>query len=238
MNVCFKFESKFIEMKKIFFVLIISLSSALSVKAQAALGITPFGIFISNGSVHYGDSINFYFRIQNKGTEPYSGQIVIDYLINDSLSGELDSLTTNFLIPAGDSVSVYVENWIVTSDLCSVGDNIVVIWPVALEPNVPTTDSASVHFNVLDNVGIEENHLNEDIKVYYDPVAENLIFDYGEFKNHVAKIELFNLYGTELVSYIVQRDQISLINYNSQLYFLKIILNDGRSVTFKIIKLR
>ncbi|MCY7408683.1 MAG: hypothetical protein LH473_00275 [Chitinophagales bacterium] len=225
-------------MKKIFFVLILFLSSVLTVKAQAELGITPLGIFISNGSVYFGDSINFYFRIQNTGSEPYSGNIVIYYSVNDSLQGELDSLTTNYFIAPGDSVSVYVENWVVTTSICSVGDNIVVIWPVALEPNVPTSDSASIHFNVINNVGIEDNSFEKIIKIKYASDLETIYLDYGGLEDEIVCLELFSMNGIELLNYIKPPDQISLKTFSPQLFVLKIVLKDGRSASFKVIRPR
>jgi hypothetical protein len=87
-------------------------------------------------------------------------------------------------------------------------------------------------------LSIDDNELNEKIKVYPNPVSDILTINFGEVHSKI-NIEIFNVIGQKINTLKFENKQTMMVNINSLsngIYFFKIKTDSINSVEFKIIK--
>lgn len=87
--------------------------------------------------------------------------------------------------------------------------------------------------NKQDFLGNVEVYNQGEIKIYPNPVKENLYIDTD---SQIEKIELFNIIGQKLKEFGASTKTLNLSNEAKGIYILKIQLKNGKTETKKIIK--
>jgi hypothetical protein len=105
--------------------------------------------------------------------------------------------------------------------------------------NNEANNTACVPITIVDStLTIDDNKLNEKIKVYPNPVNDILTVNLGEVHSKI-NIEIYNIIGQRINSLKFENEQIILVNttyLSNGIYFFKIHTDTINSVEFKIIK--
>ena len=85
--------------------------------------------------------------------------------------------------------------------------------------------------------GVEENNIQHIIKIYPNPVTESFLLDLGEVFSYVS-VDVFNVSGQVIFNknYFNESDVSITLNGAPGLYFVKVTMDDGQTISMKIIK--
>ncbi|MDD3875798.1 MAG: T9SS type A sorting domain-containing protein [Bacteroidales bacterium] len=89
------------------------------------------------------------------------------------------------------------------------------------------------------NVGITENNLMNQIKIYPNPTVSNLFIEFPNQNCIEYDLELYSNIGDRLIlmkGLHLNKFEMPLIRFRNGLYFIKITTSDGQSLVKKIIK--
>ncbi len=222
-------------MKK-FVLLFFIIGCTYCVQAQAILGILNDTVLVVPDSVGFFQNVSFSFKVINQGDSTFSGSFLVQYSVNDSMPDNLDSFTNNIVILPGDTSSLQISNnHLVTPALYAIGDNIVVIWPVALGQTLPPGDSGTTHVYVDTALGIGDPSPAKNIHAYYDPLSKNILIRYTNATD-IAEVSCYSLLGERIRNYHFPVNKISLKEDAPQIFLLVIRTRQGDQVCFKILR--
>lgn len=218
----------------LFLLLLVCLASP-KAYSQAELGIFAQDVTAVPSTVSLGDSVKFSFEVENKGNATYTGMIAI-WVQYDSSNGIADiyDFYVDSLIPNG-TINLLVADH-VTNAKYDIGDNTILIWPRADNPNTPTSDTSSVEVTVADTGanGIDDE-LRKRLKVFPNPNNGQLHLRYEGFIRNIEYVRLLNMQGQEVFHSKQPVYSIDLTQRPQGVYFLDIRYSDGLRGTYRIL---
>lgn len=194
-------------------------------------------------------STNYYVPIGPKPTKLFGWYI---------FQNNLDILTFNVSVKSGGNVigtGVFTSTNTVTAytqfsinitytsaaipDSFSIGLSINYAGPQFTKPGHLGTYFIVDNLSFDINVGLDENYKNDHLKVYPNPANTFLTFQNLEEANRISEIEVFDTKGELQKKYLVNEKtfRLDIHDYNSGLFFYKLIFNDGKTVMQKFVKL-
>lgn len=204
-------------------------------QAQPSLGIFSNSIIVSQDTVSFNDTVSFTFDVINTGDQVFFGKVIINYSVNNIFQGMLDSTNGNVQIDSLQSLQVTVTNHEITPPMYTVGDNIVVIWPVA--EDVPTTDSGLTHIIVDTPLATGPPILRQQIKAFYKSGVQSLFIDYGNMISQIQDVTCYSILGEQTMKYNYPVNEISFAENSSEITLLVIRIREGETISFKILRL-
>lgn len=205
-------------------------------QAQPSLGIFSNSISVApNTEVNFNDTVTISFDVTNTGNQNFNGQIDIFYTINNIDQGELDSTNGNVPIDSGLSLQLIVENHVITPLKYAIGDNIVVIWPVA--GGVPTSDSGIVFIHVDTPLAVGPPILRQQVKVFYINGYQSLFIDYGDMISQIEDVSCYSILGQQTRKYNYPVSKISFAESLPKVFLLVIRTKEGETISFKILRI-
>lgn len=206
-------------------------------QAQPSLGIFSNSIVVTpNFIVALNDTVSIKFDVSNTGNQSFTGSVTIYYSVNDSFQGVLDTLNSNTQIDSFQSFQVTVSNYVINPDKYAIGDNIVVIWPVADNLNVVTTDSGTTDIVVDTSQGIGSPLLRQ-IKVFYKIGDPSLFINYGNMISQIKDVTCYSILGQPTAKYNYAVNKISPAENSVEIFLLVIRTREGESIAFKILRM-
>jgi hypothetical protein len=205
--------------------------------AQPALGVGFPPLTITPDSVTFNQTVQISVFIDNKGDTLFSGTFQLYISVNGDSATLLD--TTHYFanLQSFDSIQVLITDYEITPPSYTIGDNIVVIWPVADLPGVPTTDSGRTHVHVDTALGLGPPLLLEQIKVYYRNSDHDWVIDYGSALSFIRDVTCYSILGQQISKYNYPVNQISFSQRSSQIALLVIRTKQGETISFKILRM-
>jgi hypothetical protein len=205
-------------------------------QAQASLGIFNVSIVVNPDTVAFNDTVSISFDVVNTGDQFFVGVFNVDYAVN-SFQGVLDSFSNNVFIDTIQPFHVVVPDHIVSPDKYAIGDNIVVIWPVAQDPNVVTTDSGETNIYVDTLLGIGSPAIKARIKVFYKSNDHSLFINYGDLVTQIKDVTCYSILGDQIKKYNHAVSEIFFAENSPQVFLLVIRTKQGETVSFKILRM-
>ena len=206
-------------------------------QAQPSLGIFSNSISVVPNPVNFNQTVTFTFDVVNTGNSFFNGSFSIYYAVNDSFQGVLDSLVNNYQIDIGESAQVIIENQEITPLKYAIGDNIVVIWPVAWDGNTLTTDSGTVIIVVDTALAIGPPILKQQIRVFYKSGDQSLFIDYGDMISQIKDVSCYSILGRQTRKYNYPVSKISLAESSPKVFLLVVRTKEGETISFKILRI-
>jgi hypothetical protein len=185
-------------MKKTFLLLTgIALLTTFSNKTQAQF----IGTFSIEQVIGLPDTLNangtysFAFQVRNVGNTLYSGSINFDFYVDSMTPGTSQSFGVNQVggFTPGDSAIVPVTyTFSISNNTFNIGDNVVVVWPRAINPN-SAADSLTFHVYIANLNSLEESGKTADLKIFPNPAKDFVTFT--SEKNTIEEVKLYDMSG-------------------------------------------
>jgi hypothetical protein len=175
----------------------IALLTAFSNKARAQF----MGTFSIEQVIGLPDTLNangtysFAFQVRNVGNSLYSGSINFDFYVDSMTPGTSQSFGANQVggFTPGDSAIVPVTyNFNINNSTFNIGDNVVVVWPRAINPN-SAADSLTFHVFITNLNSIDESDKTADLKIFPNPANDFVSFT--SEKNTIEEVKLYDMSG-------------------------------------------
>ncbi len=183
--------------KSVLILTVITILSAFSKKTQAQFN----GTFSIEQVIGLPDTLNangtysFSFQIRNVGNTLYSGSINFDFFVDSMIPGNTESFGANQVgsFAPGDSAIVPVTyNFSISNNTFNIGDNVVVVWPRAINPN-SAVDSLTFHVFITNLNSVEESDKTADLKIFPNPAQDFVSFT--SEKNRIEEVKLYDMSG-------------------------------------------
>ncbi len=217
-------------MKKVLLA-IFALSLSSSVFAQTNISITNVTLI---DTAYLNQTIPMSISFTNNAATDFTGTLAAKATvqgtpINDLITG------SSFTIAASATTQFTGLQFLISvSNSFTLGDNVVVIWPVAMSAvDTLIGDTVQEHVHVLFPNGVNDLKLNSEL--FVGSVSKNQIVIFNQTQIAIAESNIYDLNGKRIENLSGDRNQIQLENISSGIYLLEIKLNDGRKGTFKII---
>jgi len=188
-------------------------------------------------TVNYNANLNHSFAINITGGAPFTGTV---YLIAgvDSSSGMLSIDTIgsrNVVNKQNDTIMFTINETYNNANAYRFGGNVVVIWPVAATLTT-YLDTFKTNVFIQQGVGVNENqHLYNAISVYPNPSKNYININQTDQKIYVKRVRIYN-FGGRLIYDEKFRSKIDVSKLLPGLYLLRLHLNDGEALNYKLLK--
>lgn len=186
-------------------------------------------------TLHANSAYAFGFQVVNVGNTVYSGTISFDFLTSLSQPGNAQTFGTGQVgsFAPDDSVSIPVTyTFSINSNTFDIGDNVVVVWPRAINNN-SAADSLTFHVFITNLNGVEEsNKANTDLKIFPNPANDFVSFTSD--KREVEEVRFYDVSG-KLVLHSKDNMNIFTGQLIRGLYITETTLSDGIIIRRKII---
>ncbi|GDX51711.1 hypothetical protein LBMAG27_07580 [Bacteroidota bacterium] len=217
-------------MKKVLLVLFV-LSLSTSVFAQTDISITNVNLV---DTAYLNDNPQLSLSFTNNAAVDFTGSIEAKATVQGH---PIPDLITASSLPIAAGVSTQFTGMsllIAASNYFTLGDNVVVIWPVAMT-TIDTTVGDTVHQNVhvLFPNGINDPSLTGKVLIF--SVAKNQFHIINQTQSVIAESNIYDLSGRRIENLIGDNNQVQLENISSGIYLLEVKLSDGRKANFKIL---
>jgi hypothetical protein len=175
----------------------IAILTAFSNKTQAQF----MGTFSIEQVIGLPDTLNangtysFAFQVRNVGNTLYSGSMNFDFYVDSMTPGTSQSFGANQVggFTPGDSAIVPVTyNFNINNSTFNIGDNVVVVWPRAINPN-SAADSLTFHVFITNLNSIDESDKTADLKIFPNPANDFVSFT--SEKNTIEEVKLYDMSG-------------------------------------------
>lgn len=175
----------------------IALLTTFSNKARAQF----LGTFSIEQVIGLPDTLNangtysFAFQVRNVGNTLYSGSINFDFFVDSMTPGTTETFGANQVggFTPGDSAIVPVTyNFSISNNTFNIGDNVVVVWPRAINPN-SAADSLTFHVYIANLNSVEESNKAADLKIFPNPAQDFVSFT--SEKNIIEEVKLYDMSG-------------------------------------------
>lgn len=170
---------------------------------------------------------SFAFLVKNVGNTLYSGSINFDFRVNGSPGGNIQSFGANQVggFTPGDTVLVPVTyNFSINNNTFNIGDNVVVVWPRAINAN-SAADSLTFHVYLTNINNIDENEkTNSDLKIFPNP-ADDFV-NFISVKKSIDEVKLYDITG----KLILRNKTVAKIftgNFIQGIYIAEVRFTDG-----------
>jgi hypothetical protein len=211
--------------------------NAFAIHAQVSLGISHI-IYFYPDTVNHGDSINYTAFVKNYGPSTFNGDIKVHTAVLDTANGSLNivgidtTLYNTANLSANDSVSVYI-NGVCDSTNYRKGNNIVVIWPSAV--NATTRDSVHDTVYVRELSSVKTIIVSKHLKLYPNPVNNIGYIHEENYQNTFETIIITDQVG-RIVKTIKYSEFIDFTGMQSGIYYLA-ISSKSLTTVLKVIKI-
>lgn len=138
---------------------------------------------------------SFAFQVRNVGNTLYSGSINFDFYVDSMVPGTTQSFGANQVggFAPGDSAVVPVTYlFSINNSTFNIGDNVVVVWPRAINPN-SAADSLTFHVFITNLNSVEESNKAADLKIFPNPAQDFISFT--SEKNTIEEVKLYDMSG-------------------------------------------
>ena len=206
-------------------------------QAQPSLGIFQDSVVVTPDTVIFNQHITIAYKVVNTGNQNFVGTFKVYYSVNNNFQGILDSFNANVQIDTSLSFQVIDTTHTITPPMYAVGDNIVVIWPVADDGNIVTTDSGKTNIYVDSLLGIGSPVLKEQIKVFYRNADQSLLIDYGKLISQIRDVTCYSILGEQIKKYNYATGEIPFAKNSPQIFLLTIRTKEGETISFKILRM-
>ncbi len=214
------------------------LAAFLVLRAPAAHAQASFGF--SSFTQYCGDTVEYsehYFgeaQLKNYGNTTFNGPLLLLYSVNGLVSDDtLFSINLHNFHPGDYITNVPVNMHVSAFENFGFGDNIVVIWPVAL--GNPVHDSLKRHVVVRDPLGISTPTSAAGISVWNSHARLHLI--YHDPSLETSQLSITDLSGRALlVSEESNPAELPVDNLPEGIYLLLVKTKDGQRYVFRFIK--
>ena len=208
-------------MKKVLLVLF-AFSLSTSVFAQTNISISNVTLA---DTVSLNQTLLYSISFTNNATTDFTGSIAAKATvqgtpINDLITG------SSFTIAAGDTTQFTgLQMLFSVSNSFNLGDNVVVIWPVAMSAT-DTLVGDTVHQNVhvLFPNGIDDFRSNLNLSI--GVILKNQWMIFNQTQTTIAETNIYDLNGRRIENIVGDINQVQLENISSGIYFFKVI-QDG-----------
>jgi hypothetical protein len=204
-------------------------------QAQPALGILNDSVTIMPDTVLFNQQVTISFGVVNTGNQEFVGTLSIYYSVNNNFLNQLDTFNSQVVIDTGQVFQVVDSGYTILQPLFEVGDNIVVIWPVAM--NAITTDSATAHIYVDTLLGIGSPNIKEQVKAFYNSHDQRVVIDYGNLISQIEEVTAYSILGEQITKYSYAVNEISFAEDSPEIVLLKISTKQGETISFKILRM-
>ena len=183
-------------MKKLVSLLSVALFTAVfSTKTQAQFA----GTFSIDQVVGLPDTLNangqysFGFLVRNVGNSLYSGTINFDFYVDSMTPGTSQSFGVGQVggFTPGDT-SLIPVTYTFSNNTFNIGDNVVVVWPRAINPN-SAADSLTFHVYITNLNSVEESGKTSDLKIFPNPAQDFVSFT--SEKNRIEEVRMYDMSG-------------------------------------------
>ncbi len=223
------------------FLLLAFISSA-KMKAQAPILSIDSISYTLPDSVFIGANYSYTVTIRNVGNAVFANNIVDLYFAVDSaffptafvlFDSSLAVLNLTDSINIGATVAI--SGTFDVSSAFSVGNNTVVIWPLARFGNAVTSDSLFVPMFVRGSI-LNISDLSSEIEasLYPNPSTGNIYFNSHENKFLVNRIVVRDIAGRLVKE--ANDFPIDLLGLESGVYFIDVVNDKNQTKRFKIVK--
>jgi|GEM_PF-3484982 len=186
-------------------------------------------------TVSTNSTYSFGFIVENVGNTIYSGTLNFDFLVDSNGGGNINSFGVGQVggFAPGDTATVPVNNYAfsITNNTFNIGDNVVVVWPRAINPN-SAADSLTFHVYVTNLSSIEGSGKMADLKIFPNPAK-----DYVSFTSEKNKIDEVSIY--DMTGRLVLKSKTNLRIFTGHLYrgvyISEIKFSDGEIISRKIV---
>jgi len=209
-----------------------------SATAQSVIGFGSSGVQHED-TLYIGDTIHFDFWLINQGSLVFNDSISVSCETFDISMSSIFSMSigsfynTNGSLSVGDSIHVTISE-VVSYQSYVLGDNIVVIWPASIVPDV---DTSVTFVHILDSIS---NNINlnsfSNLIIAPNPVSEDMYFHY-EKNISECSIVIYDCYG----NIILDKKNIDLKHFVFNVGVLKkgiyfsVITKDDKKIIKKFI---
>ena len=201
---------------------------------------------------YLGDEIKFPYTIVGYKTIDTVKSPPVFYNCNASLAHPLAGFTTQIdtallKVSFTDTSQVHIVSrlWKFGD-----GDTSTAINPVHIYANATPYDVSlivtschgidSINKTITFGLGINNQVVMNDIKVFPNPASDHISFEFGSVINEDANLKVYNVFGQEVSDYHlvrgINRQKISIVNYSSGVYFFKILTTEGFQACGKFVK--
>lgn len=223
-------------MKKILFILTLSASVFLISKSAAAQTLRLDSIIGFPDTVSEQQTVSMSLLISNSGGFLFNGDLlVVMHSLGDSTGADTLYYNTNYSISGNTFYdTIHVTHTFNAAEL-DAGDNIVVVWPSSAQsPLAVNNDSLTYNVFFL-NTGIEEHERQQTIFIYPNPSAGIIRIQWAD-PEKVEQVRIFNVLGTEMMSYEKAIGEADISICSSGLYLIDVLNKDGSHVVSKFFK--
>lgn len=183
----------------------------------------PISEYSHNDSGDFKCSITGGFRYRGSAHPNLSGI----YLFADYCSSEIGMLVEN-----GDKWTMNFSKVLTKYNWSTFGEDI------TGELYIADITSGSIYKITSKALNTNENNLSQ-IKLYPNPVNDELIIDFGTQINRISDINIYNIQGQQiktLISFDSKLLKVSTLNLTQGIYILEIIDSNGQKLTQKFVK--
>ena len=217
-------------MKKVLLA-IFALSLTTSVFAQTNISITNVTLA---DTAYLNQTIPMSISFTNNAASDFTGTIAAKATvqgtpINDLITG------SSFTIAAGATTQFTgLQLLISVSNSFTLGDNVVVIWPVAMS-SLDTLIGDTIHQNVHVPFPNGVDNLDLNSKLSIGVILKNQWLIMNQTQTAISESNIYDLNGKRIENLLGDRNQIQLENISTGIYILEIKLTNGRKGMFKIL---
>ncbi|MEI7801938.1 MAG: T9SS type A sorting domain-containing protein [Bacteroidota bacterium] len=217
-------------MKKVLLALFV-LSLSTLVFAQTDISITNVNL-IDTAYLNSNQQLSLSFT--NNAAVDFTGSIEAKATVQGH---PIPDLITASSLPIAASASTQFTGLsllIAASNYFTLGDNVVVIWPIAMTPTDTTIgDTVQQKVHVLFPNGIDNLELNSKLSIA--SVLKNQWLIMNKTQTAISESNIYDLNGKRIETISGNNNQVDLENISSGIYLLEIKLADGRKASFKIL---
>ena len=173
------------------------LAAVFSTKTQAQFA----GTFSIDQVVGLPDTLNangqysFGFLLRNVGNSLYSGTINFDFYVDSMVPGTSQSFGVGQVggfTPGDTSLIPVTYTFSISNNTFNIGDNVVVVWPRAINPN-SAADSLTFHVYITNLNSVEESGKTSDLKIFPNPAQDFVSFT--SEKNTIEEVRMYDMSG-------------------------------------------
>jgi hypothetical protein len=206
-------------------------------KAQAILGLTTTSV--SNSSPNIGDQLYIFATLKNFSlTDTFSNIIGFEVANKDSILTSTITVGkppyTNTLIklaPQEEKSALFTLQMF--SNTFVAGPDIIIVWPIVMDPNIFITDSAEAPINIVDPLYISDK---EDALLQHYVFNELLFINNINQENMLEQVQIFNAFEQLLIEQKIDNKPaiVSLEKLTKGIYYGYITFRNKKQLVIKI----
>ena len=207
-------------------------------KAQLSIDSLITSQNFTQDTVPLGTVVNFNVRVLYTSLTPFTGTV---YLISgvDSSAGITSVDTVGFtsvINIVNDTFNIPFTDTVTLQNGYRVGEDIIVIWPVAAGLAPLDTFRTDIFVIEPDLTGLyEHKELFDKVSVFPNPLSNQLTIKQLTTDLTIKQVRIYNLRG-ELIYHELYQQNINVSNLSKGSYLLELELENKQRLKFKMIK--